>query len=293
MSDPDPSAPAPDPTAVRVALWRALHVELDPPPHVFEDLVGLQLAAPPDGWRGRPDMDPQRTAPMRAAIVGRARFVEDLVVEQAARGVGQYVLLGAGLDSFAQRRPELASQLHVFEVDRPGQQAWKRQRLVELGVGVPPWLHLVPVDFESSSWWQQLTGAGFEPARPTVVASLGVTMYLTRDTIAATLRQLAQLAPGSTLVMSFLVPVELTEPSERPMFEFAMRGARASGTPFLSLLAPSEILALAPRRRISRRRPRLARRSRRALLRRPQRRPAPGERGAAAGRADLTTGSPG
>ena len=137
-----------DSTAVRVALWRALHVQVDPPPHVLEDEVGLKLAAPDDGWRSRPDMSPF-TRPFRASIVARARFIEDLVAERAALGVGQYVILGAGLDTFAQRRPELASRLLVFEVDRPGPQAWKRQRLVDLGFGIPSFLRLVPVDFEA------------------------------------------------------------------------------------------------------------------------------------------------
>ena len=95
---------APDSTAVRVALWRALHVEVDPPPHVVEDVVGLKLAAPDAGWRERPDMNPQFIKAFRASIVARARFIEDLVVEQAGQGVGQYVILGAGLDTFAQRR---------------------------------------------------------------------------------------------------------------------------------------------------------------------------------------------
>src|SRR5690349_19293190 len=136
----------PDSTAVRVALWRALHLEVDSPPHVLEDPIGLQLAAPEEGWRQRPDMDPLGTATFRAGIVARARFVEDLVVDQAGRGLRQYVILGAGLDTFAQRRPEVAAALHVFEVDRPDPQAWKRGRLTALGFGVPDWLHLVPVD---------------------------------------------------------------------------------------------------------------------------------------------------
>lgn len=97
----------PDSTAVRVALWRAMHVQGDPPSHVLEDEVGLQLAAPDDGWRDRGDMDPVFTSGFRAAIVARARFIEDLVAEQADRGVSQYVLLGARLDTFAQRRPEI------------------------------------------------------------------------------------------------------------------------------------------------------------------------------------------
>src|SRR5512138_3177430 len=104
----------PDRTAVRVALWRALHVQDDPPPHIFEDEVGLKLAAPDDGWRNRPDMSPF-TKPFRASILARARFIEDLVTEQAAAGVRQYVILGAGLDTFAQRRSELASKMLVFE----------------------------------------------------------------------------------------------------------------------------------------------------------------------------------
>jgi methyltransferase (TIGR00027 family) len=240
---------APESTAVRVALWRALHVQVDAPPHVLEDEVGLRLAGPDDGWRDRPDMDPTFTSRFRASIVARARFVEDLVVEQAGRGVGQYVLLGAGLDTFAQRRPEVASRLRVFEIDQPGPQAWKRQRLVELGLGVPDWLRLVPVDFEAhesgGSWWERLVAAGFDPNRPAVVASTGVSMYLTKDANAATLRQLASLAPGSTLAMTFMRPVELTDEEDRPGQQAAENGARASGTPFVSFFAPPEMLALA------------------------------------------------
>ena len=105
-------------------------------------------------------MDPVFTRGFRAAIVARARFIEDLVPGQAGHGVAQYVILGAGLDTFAQRRPGLAARLRVFEVDQPGPQAWKRQRLLELGLGVPGWLRLVPVDFEATgSWWPQLTAA--------------------------------------------------------------------------------------------------------------------------------------
>jgi len=236
----------PDSTAVRTALWRALHVQLDPPPHVFEDQVGLQLAAPEAGWQGRPDMHPQWTAPFRASIVARARFLEDLLAEQVGRGVGQYVILGAGLDTFAQRRPELASRLLVFEIDRPGPQAWKRGRLVTLGFGVPDWLRLVPVDFESGdSWRGKLAAAGFDPGKPAVVASTGVSMYLSREANAATLREIATLAPGSTVAMTFLVPPELAHPSVRPGIERAIEGARASGTPFVSLFAPAEILEMA------------------------------------------------
>ena len=90
---------APDPTAARVALWRAMHVQLDAPPHVLADEVGIELLAPADGWQQRPDMHPENTKPFRASIVSRARFIEDLVIEEQARGCKQYVLLGAGLDT--------------------------------------------------------------------------------------------------------------------------------------------------------------------------------------------------
>ncbi|MGE0800248.1 MAG: class I SAM-dependent methyltransferase [Lautropia sp.] len=235
----------PDNTAVRVALWRALHVEADAPPHVLEDTVGLQLAAPDADWRNRPDMSPF-TRPFRASILARARFIEDLVAERIAAGVGQYVILGAGLDTFAQRRPESASRLRVFEIDEPGTQAWKRRRLVELGFGVPPFLQLVPVDFEAGdAWLERLTASGFDPAQPAVVASTGVSMYLTRDAISATLRQVAALASGSTLAMSFMLPIEMQDPEIRPGVERAAAGARASGTPFISFFTPAQMLALA------------------------------------------------
>ena len=169
---PEKPQAEPDSTAVRVALWRALHVQVDPPPHVLEDEVGLKLAAPDKGWRSRPDMSPF-TRPFRASIVARARFIEDVVAEQAAAGVGQYVILGAGLDTFAQRRAELASRLLVFEVDRRGPQAWKRQRLIDLGFGIPSFLRLVPVDFEAGElWWERLAEAGFREVQHVSAAAL-------------------------------------------------------------------------------------------------------------------------
>src|SRR5580698_5566198 len=233
-------------TAVRVALWRAMHLLVDPPPHVLEDEVGLRLAAPDDEWRARPDMDPDGTRWFRAGIVARARFVEDLVAEQVECGVAQFVVLGAGLDTFAQRRPEIASRLRLFEVDQPGPQTWKRQRLIELGYGIPEWLRLVPVDFEAGgSWWEQLAAAGFDPDQPAVIVSTGVSMYLTKDSNAATLRQLAGLAPASTLAMTFLLPAELLDDEDRPGVQVAERGARAAGTPFISFYTPDEMLALA------------------------------------------------
>lgn len=244
MSDAQQAAP--DHTAERVALWRAIHVESDAKPHVIEDLVGLQLAAPDENWRSRPDMNPEATKRFRASILARARFIEYLVVELARRGVGQYVILGAGLDTFAQRRPEIAAHLNIFEIDQPKMQAWKRQRLIETGYGLPDHLHLVSVDFEAGeSWLEKLAAGGFDRAKPAVVVSTGVSMYLTREANAATMRQIASLAPGSTLAMTFMCPMELADPEDRPARGWAEAGARAAGTPFITFFSPEEIVAFA------------------------------------------------
>ena len=234
----------PEHTAVRVALWRALHTQIDPKPHVLSDDIGLKLVAE-NGWRDRPDMNPQFSKTMRASIVARARFIEDLVEEQTKLGVTQYVILGAGLDTFAQRRPEIAAKLQVFEVDQPGPQAWKQNRLIEIGLTIPSSLHFIPVDFEAGqSWWDALIAGGFDVNKSAVFVSTGVSMYLTKEANSATLRQLARLAPGSTFAMTFMLTLELMAPEERASLEFVMKNAKEAGTPFNSLFTPEEILAM-------------------------------------------------
>ncbi|MCC9310604.1 class I SAM-dependent methyltransferase [Kitasatospora sp. RB6PN24] len=242
----DHSPAVPDHTAVRVALWRALHTEADPPPHVLTDEIGLRLADPPPDWRARPDMDVAGTRTYRAGIVARARFVDDLVIERARRGTAQFVVLGAGLDTFAPRHPELAARLRVFEVDRPATQEWKRRRLLDLGLGTPENLVFVPSDFESEhAWWAQLVAAGFDPGRPAVVASTGVSVYLTEAANTATIRQLAKLAPESAFAMTFQPPLELLEAAQRPGRLMVEERARAGDTPFLSFFSPDRLLELA------------------------------------------------
>jgi methyltransferase (TIGR00027 family) len=202
----------PDSTAVRTALWRALHTLIDEPPHVLDDLIGLQIAGVDDSWRERADMDPEQTRASRSSIAARARATEDLVRDSGAR---QYVILGAGLDTLAQRDK---TGVHVFEVDAPATQAWKGSRLRELGLLDPSRLSLVPVDFEAGeSWLDQVIGAGLDPAIPTVVSMLGVTMYLSREAILATLQQAAWLAAGSVLVFSFSRPIEMAPAELRPV----------------------------------------------------------------------------
>lgn len=230
----------PDSTAVRTALWRALHTLVDAPPLVLDDTLGLRIAEVDDQWRRRPDMDPEGTRASRASIVARARATEDLVTRSGAQ---QYVVLGAGLDTFAQRD---AGRTPVFEVDAPETQAWKRRRLEELGLLVPWRLRLVPVDFEAGeSWLDRVIAAGLDPVLPTVVSMLGVTMYLTREAISATLRSAASLGAGSTMVFSYSRPIEMAPAEIRPILAGAAHGAAASGHPWLSLLTPEDAVGLA------------------------------------------------
>lgn len=235
--------PEPDNTAVRTALWRALHMQVDAKPYILEDNIGQQLIAPPDDWQQRPDM--KFTKRLRASMVARSRFIEDFVIEKSKEGIGQYVILGAGLDTFAQRRPDIASGLQVYEIDQPDTQAWKRQRFIELGFGIPEWLHFVSVDFEISSWQNQLLEAGFNPNKPAVVACTGVSLYLTKEAIIALLKQIVVLAPGSKLAMTFYLPLEILDEEDKPMQEIAEKGAREAGTPMISFFTPDEIIALA------------------------------------------------
>jgi methyltransferase (TIGR00027 family) len=234
-----PPQAGPDPTAERVALWRALHAQLDVPP-VFEDPLVLPLLAPAPDWVHRPDMDPQGSARARASIAGRSRFVEEHLEAQAALGVTQYISLGAGLDTLALRRSDLADRLQIFELDLAAPQAWKQQRLRELGWPVPPSLRFLPVDFEqlSEAAWADLLRQGIDPERPTVVAALGVSMYLTERGNLQTLRRVASLAPGSSLIMSFQLPTDWLDPSERGDRDLTLQHTHDAGLPWVSIFNP-------------------------------------------------------
>lgn len=236
---------APEHTAVRVALWRALHVLIDSSPHIFSDTIGLKLVEEAE-WRSRPDMNPDFSKGMRASVVGRARFIEDLVNEQEKLGVNQYVILGAGLDTFAQRRTYSSNQLQVYEIDQSGPQAWKQKRLIEVGYKIPEWLHFVPVDFEHGhSWWEKLIASGFDISKPAVVVSTGVSMYLTKEANLETFMQMVKLAKGSTFAMTFMLALDLLDREEKNIMEFVMKKTKEAGTPFLSLFTPSEIILMA------------------------------------------------
>lgn len=233
----------PDNTAIRTALWRAFHTQADAEPYILEDTVGLQLIAPEEGWQERPDI--KYTQRLRASVVARSRYIEDIITTEIPKGTDQYVILGSGLDTFAQRNPDTASKIQIFEIDQPGTLIWKQKRLSETGFHVPENLHFVPVNFEKSSWWEQLLKAGFNIHKPAVIACTGVTLYLTRSAIKETLQHMVSLAAGSVVAISFYLPVKLLEKEDQPMQEMANKGAQQSGTPFISFFSPEEVIAIA------------------------------------------------
>lgn len=235
---------APEHTAVRVSLWRALHAKLDQHPLVLEDTLGEKIINE-ENWESRPDMHPMGTRKVRASIVGRARFIEDLLKIEIENGIKQFVILGAGIDTFAFRHPEYENVLTIFEVDQPGPQAWKINRLNEMGLKIPTNLNFIPVDFESESWVSKLKASQFDFSLPTMIVSTGVTMYLSREANIATLKMLNHFSPGSVFATTFMLPVEELPEEDRALLEFSMKKAAESGTPFISLFSTASILQLA------------------------------------------------
>ena len=176
-----------------------------------------------------------------AAVINRSRYLEDEVDEAVRRGVSQYVILGAGLDSFAYRRPELANVLHVFEVDHPATQAWKRARLRAAGIELPANLSLVPVDFERESLIDNLRMSGYRTDAPGLFSWLGVTMYLSSDAIFGTLRAVAALAPGTEIIFEYSVPIDLVDEQTQRLLAAAMAAAQARGEPQISFFEPAKL----------------------------------------------------
>jgi len=232
----------PDNTALRTALWRALHVLTDDKPYIIEDNIGYELIKPEKDWQERPDM--KYTKRLRASIVARARFIEDAAKAEIAKGIKQYVLLGAGLDSFAQRNTAISTHVDIYEIDRPDTLAWKEEKLIEHGFKIHDNHHFVPVDFENSSWWDQLIDMGFQVNVPTFVSCTGVTLYLTKEAIIDTLKKMILLASGSTIAIAFYLPIEQLDEEDQPLLEMAIKGAAASGTPFVSFFSIEQIVKL-------------------------------------------------
>lgn len=233
----------PSRTALRVATLRAVHALLDEP-IVLDDPVALRILGPAAEAALHDDPFPHNDPlprGLRAGLVVRSRLAEDELADAVASGIRQYVVLGAGLDTFAYRNPH--ADLRVFELDHPGTQAWKRQMLADAGIPVPPNLTFAPVDFEQTGLAQGLADAGFDAAQPACFSWLGVSMYLTDAAIMGTLRLIAGLPAGSRIAFDFRLSPALQNPVERAVGKLVAQRVAAEGEPFLSDFDPDELRA--------------------------------------------------
>jgi len=231
------------------AAARAAHLLVDSEPRIFADsLAALLLGDLAETFIGyhRQYSDHPLLAGTRAQATCRSRFTEDQLALAAARGTAQYVILGAGLDSFA-CRSELAGRLRVFEVDHPATQQRKRALLAAAGLAEPPTLTWVPVDFEKDELIASLTAAGLDPAAPAFVSWLGVTMYLTAEAIGATLASLSRLAPGSELVTDYMLTADLRDADGVTYADLVMPDSERRGEPWLSFFTPEQMTGLLTR----------------------------------------------
>ena len=230
-------------TAVARGRHRLEHL----PPWVFDDPFALELVGPlVDEVRERAlaRYRPEVVQALIASIVARSRYTEDRL---ALGPYGQYVILGAGLDSFAWRHPEMLETLRLFEVDHPASQAWKRERAAELGLEESPSVTYVALDFEVQTLADALDTAGFSWSEPAFFSWLGVTVYLSPDAIDATLRTVARCVAGSEIVFSYGRTDEDLDPLSREFRETAAPLVAAIGEPFRTPFTRAEAEALVRR----------------------------------------------
>ena len=237
----------PSRTAERVALRRAAHQLLDRPP-VFEDPLALAMVGGEEAERLAAELEASspRSRFLRAFMAARSRFAEDELGHAIRRGVRQYVILGAGLDTFAYRNP--CAGLRVFEVDHPATQAWKRRRLVSAGIAPPRSLKLVPVDFERQHFPDALEHAGFSRAETAFFSWLGVTPYLAQETVLETLQSIIAISAENGVVFDYVLPRSSLDPPNQAAFDGLAGRVAAAGELFRGFFNPEE-LALALRKR--------------------------------------------
>ncbi len=226
-------------TALRVAHRRAVHQILDKPP-VLADPVAVPLLGPDFVFDSERESGRWARA-ARAFMAMRSRYVEDRLADAVARGVGQYVILGAGLDTFAYRNPFPA--LRVFELDFPATQEWKRAQLAGAGVAIPAGLAFVPIDFETETLMDALVRAGFDRGAPAFFGWLGVVPYLTLEAFRATLEAIATLPAASGVSFDFGLSPKTFGPLRRMAFERLAQRVAAAGEPFRLFFTPAELNA--------------------------------------------------
>ena len=171
-------------------------------------------------------------------MAGRSRYAEDELALGVQRGVCQYVILGAGMDTFAYRNPHPQGMLHVFEVDHPTTQILKQVRLEEAGITLPHDLTFVPIDFETQTLAEVLLGAGYDPDKCTFFSWLGVTEYLTTEAVMATFRFIASAPEGSGVAFDYMISPSLLTPAQRTRFETLARRFASTGEPWQTFFDP-------------------------------------------------------
>ena len=232
----------PSRTAEGVATRRAAHQVLDHPT-IFDDPMALRIV----GRRATdlerdPSQQTRAARALRAFMAVRSRFAEDELARAVDRGVRQYVVLGAGLDTFAYRNPYPSRRLRVFEVDHPATQAWKRAKLAEAGIDLPGDLTFAPVDFERQALADGLATAGYDAAGPTFFSWLGVTPYLTGDGIRSTLRFIAA-APGNTVAFDYSIAKSALGWGARVAYTALAARVATLGEPFRTTFEPAALVA--------------------------------------------------
>jgi methyltransferase (TIGR00027 family) len=227
-------------TAQRVAIRRAAHQLLDEP-RVLDDplalrIIGSEAAA---ALRSDPKEDHAFARAFRAFMAARSRYAEDELARAVEHAVTQFVILGAGLDTFAYRNPHPG--LRVFEIDHPATQAWKREQLQEAGIPIPPSLTFVPVDFEHQTLADALAHSGLNTNAPAFFSWLGVTPYLTREACMTTLSVIASMPAGSGVVFDFAIDPALLKAGQRQALDALSKRVAAAGEPFQLFFDPAKL----------------------------------------------------
>jgi methyltransferase (TIGR00027 family) len=234
----------PSRTAQRVAVRRAAHQLLDHP-KVFEDSLAIAMAGVEAARElqqlGETDAPFARS--LRAFIAVRSRYAEDQLALAVARGVRQYVVLGAGLDTFAYRNPWRSAGLRVFEIDHPATQEWKRAQLQQAGIAVPPEMTFAPLDFERQPLDDALRAAGFDPTQPSFFSWLGVTPYLSRPPFDATLQFIARRPAASGAVFDYAVDRSLLSARQQAALDALAARVAYAGEPFRLFFHPTALAA--------------------------------------------------
>jgi methyltransferase (TIGR00027 family) len=234
----------PSSTADGAALMRAVHRLLDRPP-ILDDPLAALLIGPErkTALQGDPSvLDTPELRRLRASIAIRSRYAEDCLADAVARGTRQYVILGAGLDSFAYRNAFAADGLHVYEVDHPNTQAWKRERLAAAGVELPASLTFVAIDFERETIPEAMRRSGFDAGAATFVSWLGVTVYLAREAVLRTLAWVASLGAGSEIVFSYVTTPALDRGGAAPVLSSVAARAASHGEPWVTFFDPPDLV---------------------------------------------------